>query len=127
MNKLGIDKLKNVLTSSSNLKSKVDKIDVDKLVLVPATYLLLLSKLSDAVKNDVVKKDVHNAKIKNIEDKIPDITNVATNTTLNAKINEIRGEIHSITNLAITAALILTQLLPLLLLLLKIKNLMSLI
>ena len=127
MNKLGIDKLKNVPTSSSNLKSKVDKIDVDKLVLVPATYLLLLSKLSDAVKNDVVKKDVHNAKIKNIEDKIPDITNVATNTTLNAKINEIRGEIHSITNLALTAALILTQLLPLLLLLLKIKNLMSLI
>ena len=127
MNKLGIDKLKNVPTSSSNWKSKVDKIDVDKLVLVPATYLLLLSKLSDAVKNDVVKKDVHNAKIKNIEDKIPDITNVATNTTLNAKINEIRGEIHSITNLAITAALILTQLLPLLLLLLKIKNLMSLI
>ena len=127
MNKLGIDKLKNVPTSSSNLKSKVDKIDVDKLVLVPATYLLLLSKLSDAVKNDVVKKDVHNAKIKNIEDKIPDITNVATNTTLNAKINEIRGEIHSITNLAITAALILTQLLPLLLLLLKIKYLMSLI
>ena len=127
MNKLGIDKLKNVLTSSSNLKSKVDKIDVDKLVLAPATYLLLLSKLSDVVKNDVVKKDVHNAKIKNIEDKIPDITNVATATTLNAKINEVRGEIHSITNLAITAALILTQLLPLLLLLLKIKYLMSLI
>ena len=128
MNKLGIDKLKNVLTSSSNLKSKVDKIDVDKLVLAPATYLLLLSKLSDVVKNDVVKKDVHNAKIKNIEDKIPDITNVATTTTtLNAKINEVRGEIHSITNLAITAALILTQLLPLLLLLLKIKYLMSLI
>ena len=127
MNKLGIDKLKNVPTSSSNLKSKVDKIDVDKLVLAPATYLLLLSKLSDVVKNDVVKKDVHNAKIKNIEDKIPDITNVATTTTLNAKINEVRGEIHSITNLAITAALILTQLLPLLLLLLKIKYLMSLI
>ena len=33
----------------------------------------------------VVKKDVY-AKIKNIEDKIPDVTNVATNTTLNAKI-----------------------------------------
>ena len=32
-----------------------------------------LSKLSDAVKNDVVKKDVYNAKIKNIEDKIPDL------------------------------------------------------
>ena len=47
-------------------------------------------ELSDVVKNDVVKKDVHNAKIKYIEDKIPDITNLATNTTLNAKINEAK-------------------------------------
>ena len=38
-------------------------------------------------KNDVVKKDVYNAKIKNIEDKIPDITNLATNASLNANIN----------------------------------------
>ena len=34
-------------------------------------------------------KDVYNAKINNIEDKIPDMTNLATNTNLNAKINEI--------------------------------------
>ena len=73
--------LKNVPTNLSNFKSKVDKLDVDKLVPVPVD----LSKLSDVVKNDVVKKDVYNAKIKNIEDKIPDITNVATNTTLYAK------------------------------------------
>ena len=44
-------------------------------------------------------------KIKNIEDKIPDITNLATNTTLNSKINEIKNEIPSISNLAITVAL----------------------
>ena len=43
---------KNVPTNLSNLKSKVHKSDVDKLVPVP----LDLSKLSDAVKNDVVKK-----------------------------------------------------------------------
>ena len=58
-----------------------------------------LSKLSDAVKNDVVKKYVYNANIKNIEDKIPDITKLATNTTLNAKINKVKGEQPSITNL----------------------------
>ena len=52
------------------------------------------------MKNDVVKKDVYNSKIKNIEDKILDITNLATTTTLNAKINEVKGEIPSITNLA---------------------------
>ena len=74
--------MKNVPSDLSNLKSKLDKLDVDKLVPVPVD----LSKLSDVVKNDVVKKDVYNAKIKEIEGKIPDITNLATNTLLNAKI-----------------------------------------
>ena len=64
-----------------------------------------LSKLSDVVKNDVVKKDVYNAKIKKIEDEIPDITNLVTKTTLNAKINEVKKEIPNITNLATTSAL----------------------
>ena len=36
---------------------------------------------------------------------MPDITNLATKTTLNAKIDEVKGEIPSITNLATTAAL----------------------
>ena len=35
----------------------------------------------------LLKKYVFHAKIKNIEDKIPDITNLATNTALNVKIN----------------------------------------
>ena len=83
------------------MKSKRNKLDVDKLLPVP----VYLSKLSDLVKNDVVKKDVYNSKIKDIEDKIPDITNLATNTTLNAKINEVKNEIPSITNLSITTAL----------------------
>ena len=87
--KLDIDKLKNVPTNLSNLKIKVDKLDVDKLVPAPVN----LSKLSDLVRNDVVKKDLYNANIKNIEYKIPDITKLATNTTLNAKINEVRNKI----------------------------------
>ena len=92
--------MKNVPTNLSNLKSQVDKIDFDKLVPV----LVDLSKLSEVSKNDVVKKDVYNAKIKNIEDKIPDITNLATKTTLNAKINEVKGEIPNTTNLAVYAS-----------------------
>ena len=52
--------MKNVPTSFSNLKSEVDKLDADKLVPVPAD----LSKLCEVVKNDVVKKDVYNAKIR---------------------------------------------------------------
>ena len=71
VDKLDIDKLKSVTTYLSNLKSKVHKLDVDKLVPVPVD----LSKLSNVLKNDIVKKDVYNAKIKNIEDKLPDITN----------------------------------------------------
>ena len=101
VDKLDIDKLKNVPTNLSNLKSKVDKLDADKLLPVPDD----LSKLSDLVKNDVVKKDVYNAKIKNIEDKMPDITNLATNASLNAKINEVEGEIPNITYLATNAFL----------------------
>ena len=50
-----------------------------------------LSKLSYVVKNDDVKKDVYDAKIKDIEDQRPDTTNLATNTTLNSKINEVKN------------------------------------
>ena len=53
IDRLAIDKLKNVPANLSNLKSKVDKIDVDKLVPV----LFDLSKLSDLVTYYVVKKD----------------------------------------------------------------------
>ena len=84
----------NVPSGLSSLKSKVDKLNIRKL----ETTSVDLSKLS--VKNEVVKKTEYNAKIKDIEDKIPDITNLATNTTLNAKINEVKGKIPSITKLA---------------------------
>ena len=93
--------MKNVPTNLSNLKGKVDKLDVAKLVPV----LVDLSKLSEVVKNDVFKEDVYNAKIKNIEDKITDITDLATNTTLNAKINEVKNKISNLNNLASTTAL----------------------
>ena len=51
VDKLGIYKLKNVPAVLHSLKSKVDELDVDILVPVPVD----LSKLSDAVINDVVK------------------------------------------------------------------------
>ena len=88
--------MKNEPSNLSNSKNKVDK-----LIPVPAD----LSKLSDLVKNDVVKKDEYNAKIKKSEGKIPDITNLAINATLNAKINEVKNEIPRITNLTTTIAL----------------------
>ena len=40
-------------TNLANLKTEVDKLDLDKLAPVPVD----LSKLSDVVKNDVVKKN----------------------------------------------------------------------
>ena len=86
--------MKNIVTNLSNLKSKEDKLDVDRLLPVPVD----LSKLSDVAKNHVVKKDVYNAKLKNI-------TNLATKTTLNARINEVKREIPSITNVAPKTAL----------------------
>ena len=77
------------------LKTEVDKLDIDKLVPVPTD----LSKLSNLVKNDVVKKAAYNklvAKVDNIdtndfvsktkydtdktklENKIPDVSDLAT-------------------------------------------------
>ena len=56
---------------------KVVELDVDNLVPVPVN----LSKISDVVKNNVVKKDVYNVKTNNIADKIRHITNLATTTS----------------------------------------------
>ena len=43
-------------TNLSNLETVVDKLDIDKLVPVPTD----LSKLSNVVKNDLVKKTAYN-------------------------------------------------------------------
>ena len=107
-------------TNLADLKTEVDKLDIDKLVTVPVD----LSKLSDVVKNDVVKKTDYNAKIAEIENKIPDISNLATKTALNTvenkipdtsglvkktdyntEITKIEGKIPDVSNLATKIAL----------------------
>ena len=65
VDKLDIDKLKNVRSNISKLKSKEDKLDADKLVPVP----VYLSRLSDVVKHEVTTKDSYNAKIQYIGEK----------------------------------------------------------
>ena len=57
-------------TNLSALKTEVDKIDVDKLKTVPVD----LAKLTNAVKNDVVKKTDYNAKVTSIEAQIAELT-----------------------------------------------------
>ena len=94
-------------TSLANLKTEFDKLDINKLVPVPTN----LSKLSNVVKNDVVKKGVYNklvAKVNNIDtsgfvlktkydtdkselkNKIPDTSVFVKKTDYNAKITEKR-------------------------------------
>ena len=68
-------------TNLASLKTEVDKIDTDKLKTVPAD----LAKLSNVVKNDVVKKTGYNAKITSIEGQIAGVTK---NTTDN--LNDIK-------------------------------------
>ena len=100
-------------TNLANLKTEVDKLDIDKLVPVPVD----LSKLSDVVKNDVVKKTVYDklvAKVNNIdtsgfvlktkydtdkselENKIPDVTDFVKK----AKLTELENKIPDVNNLA---------------------------
>ena len=63
VDKLDIDKLKNVPRNLSNLKSKVDKLDVDKLVTVPVDLskprgvvkIILLRKMHIMLRSKILK------------------------------------------------------------------------
>ena len=109
-------------TNLASLKAEVDKLDIDKLVPVPVD----LSKLSDVVKNDVVKKDVYNklvTKVNNIdtsrfvlktkydmdksvlENKIPDTSGLVEKTDYDTKIAEIEVKNPDVSNLATKTAL----------------------
>ena len=86
-------------TNLANLKTEVDKLDIDKLATVPVD----LSKLSNVVKNDVVKKTVYDklvAKVDNI-----DTSGLVKKTDYNTKITEIEGKIPDISGLATKTAL----------------------
>ena len=98
-------------TDLTALKSEVDKIDTDKLKTVPTD----LSKLSNVVKNDVVKKTDYNTKVTSIEnliagvtkntvDNLADITklkavdtsNFVLKTKLTSDVNTLENKIHNV-------------------------------
>ena len=67
------------------MKSKVDKLDVDKLALAPVD----LSKLSDVVKNIVVKKTEYNELVKNVNAiQTTDTSDLVKKIDYNTKSNE---------------------------------------
>ena len=57
-------------TDLAALKTEVDKIDTDKLKTAPAD----LAKLTNAIENDLVKKNVYNTKVTSIETQIAGLT-----------------------------------------------------
>ena len=57
-------------TNLAALKSEVDKIDVDKLKTVPVD----LAKLTNVVRNDVIKKTDYNTKVTSIENQKAGVT-----------------------------------------------------
>ena len=72
-------------TNLAALKTKVDKIDVDKLKIAPVD----LAKLTNAVENDLVKKIVYNTKVNSIE---AQITGLTKNTVANlADITKLKA------------------------------------
>ena len=116
-------------TNLASLKTEVDKLHIDKLTPV----LNDLPKLSNAVKNAVVKKTEYNNlvikvdnidttnlvlktkyekdgsdfedKISKIDKKIPDVSGLVKKTDFNAKVTEIEGKIPGISGLATNSAL----------------------
>ena len=99
IDKLGIDKSEKVPSGLNSLKSKVYKLDIDKLEATPVN----LSKPSNAVKNDIVKKTKEVELVKKLTG--IDTSRLVKKTDYDAKINEIKVKILSIIGLAITAAL----------------------
>ena len=80
-------------TNLANLKTEVDKLDIDKLVPVPVDF----SKLSDVVKNDVAKKTVYDkvvAKVNNI-----DISDFVLKTKYQTDKTELANKIPYMSNL----------------------------
>ena len=78
-------------TNLASLKTEVDKLDIDKLGPVPVD----LSRLIDVVKNDVVKKTVHDewvAKVDNI-----DTSDFVLKTGYNADKTELEKKIPNVT------------------------------
>ena len=72
------------------MKSKVDKFDVDKVVPVPTD----LSKLSDVVNNEVIKKNVYNKLVKNVNAiKTLDISNLVKKADYDTKAEEIEKKL----------------------------------
>ena len=68
------------------LKTKVDKIDADKLKTAPVN----LAKLTNAIENDVVKKTVYNTKVTSIQAQIAGLTkNTVDNLTDIRKLKAI--------------------------------------
>lgn len=82
-----------------NLKSKLDKLDVDKLVSVPID----LKKLSDVVDNGAVEKNVYDELLKKIN--AIDTNGLFIETGYDPKIMKIKGEIPSVASLLTTANL----------------------
>ena len=73
-------------TNLAALKTEVDKIDVDKLKATPTD----LDRLSNLVKNDVVKKTDYNTKVTSIEAQIAELTkNTVDNLADIAKLKAI--------------------------------------
>ena len=74
-------------TNLVNLKTHVDKFDVDKLATVPVA----LSKLSNVVKNDVVKKTDYDKSVTKVDN--IDTSELVKKTDYNTKITEIEDKI----------------------------------
>ena len=79
-------------TNLANLKTEVDKLDIDKLLPVPVD----LSKLSDAVKYDVVKKTVYDKLVAKVNN--TDISGFVLKTNYNAEKTELENKSPNMTN-----------------------------
>ena len=80
-------------TNLASLITEVDKLDIVKLVPIPVD----LSKLSDVVKNDVIKKNVYNKLVAKVDN--ADTSDFALKTNYITKITELENKISDTSGL----------------------------
>ena len=106
--KLGISKLVNFSRSLSNLKTKVDDLDVDKLKAVPSN----LKKISDVVDKEVfnsTKSKTLKTKANNLERKILDVTTVIHINQYNTDKQNLEEKIGDVDEKVVDASGLVTK------------------
>ena len=123
VDKLDIDKLKNVPTNLSNLKSKIDKLDIDKSVPLPVDYNTKISEIENKITIDhdhdkyITAQEFHKLTSENVTARLAqanlvnksDIANFVKKTDFDNKLKNFTSNKNELNKLSKTVKVLSTK------------------